>query len=59
MEATNKTVRRLSNRSKLGLYPREEVLEMSKNDSIYILQMQANEWGFFIVEYREINKEDK
>ena len=57
MEIT--TVQRLSNRTKLGLYPREEVLEMTKNDSIIIIQMQNALYGFFIVEYREINKEEK
>lgn len=57
MEIT--TVQRLSNRTKLGLYPREEVLEMTKNDNIIIIQMQNALYGFFIVEYREINKEEK
>lgn len=56
MEIT--TVQRLSNRSKLGLYSREEVIEMTKNDNIHIIQMQNALYGFFIVEYRKIDKED-
>lgn len=56
MEIT--TVQRISTRSKFGLYPREEVLEMTKNNSIHIIQMQNALYGFFIVEYREIKKEE-
>lgn len=57
MEIT--TVQRLSIRTKLGLYSREEVLEMTKNDNIHIIQIQNALHGFFIVEYRKIDKEEK
>ena len=57
MEIT--TVQRMSPRSKFGLYPRDEVLEMTKDNSIHILQMQNALYGFFIVEYREIKKEEE
>ena len=56
MEIT--TVQRMTPRSKFGLYPREEVLEMTKNNSIHIIQIQNALYGFFIVEYREIKKEE-